>query len=971
MQTNRIPSSGFGNTIDRSRLLNFTFDGCKLTGYSGDTVASALLANDIHLVGRSIKFHRPRGILSCGVEEPSAIVRCTTPGFNPVPNLKATEVLLSEGLTVESQNSWPTRNFDVFELLSVGSRFLQAGFYYKTFLWPHFGWHRFYEKVIRKFAGLGRIRTEIPGTGGYPTNVDQRNKFCQILVIGSGPAGMNAALVCARKGASVLLVEQDPDFGGSLLWRKQTISGVTTDQWISEALDELSQYPHVTQLSRTQAFGHYDHGKVLAYQSGESPDSGIFWKIRAERILLASGAIERPLVFPNNDRPGIILAGAVRKYLNRFAVRPGKRAFVAVADEAEKEATISDCAAANIEIAASLESGQQIINASGRRRVKSVSVKTADNKIINHNCDLVCVSGGWTPTVHLAAHMHGHLQFDEEVRTFIAPEQSGPLLSLGASRGLFELESILMDSECQAQKAMNQIGLSSQHTNKVTAKIEDLTSRPDLPACSNHRAFVDFQNDVTAADLVQTVNEGYRDVELVKRYTATGMGTDQGKTSWSNAIDQIALETGEPLGILAHTTFRPPYSPIPFSGIAAARIGEQMKPIRRTPTHQVFEQIGCVFQKSGDWLYSQYFPRTDETLEQAVTREVQAVRTGVGFVDMSTLGKFEVKGRDAEKFLSRLYCNNVSGLPIGKIRYGLMLREDGIVFDDGIVARLGDDHYIVTATTANSHAVWLWLTKLAQIQWPTLDVALTNVSEHWASIAIAGLRSREILGRLSPGIDTSQFHFPFASVREGILQREVPCRIFSVSYSGELCFEVNFPAGYTYSFVEQLLDIGDDFGITPYGVETLDILRIEKGHLAVGREIDGRTTPRDLGLAKLVSKNKDFIGRALLSRPGLQCDDRLQLVGLTAADGVSEIPEGGVLAESSLSKLAHQKVNGYLTAVVFSPTVGKSIALALLHGGHRRFGEELWAVSPVTGVSTKVKVGTTCFYDVAGERFNA
>lgn len=861
---------------------------------------------------------------------------------------------------------------DVIKLADQpSSRFLQAGFYYKTFLWPHFGWHRFYEKVIRNFAGPGRIRTEIPGTGGYPTNIDRQNKFCQILVIGSGPAGINAALVCARKGAGVLLVEQEPEFAGSLLWRKQTISGVTTDQWISETLDELSQYPHVTQLSRTQAFGHYDHGKVLTYQSGESPDSGIFWKIRAERILLASGAIERPLVFPNNDRPGIMLAGAVGKYLNRFAVRPGKRAFVAVADEAEKEATISDCAAANIEIAACLESGQQIINAGGRRRVKSVSVKTADNKIINHNCDLVCVSGGWTPTVHLAAHMHGHLQFNEKVRTFIAPEQSGPLLSLGASRGLFELESILMDSECRAQKAMNQIGLPSQHTNKATAKIEDLTRRPDLPECGEHRAFVDFQNDVTAADLVQTVNEGYRDIELVKRYTAKGMGTDQGKSSWSNAIDQIAAETGEPPGNPAHTTFRPPYSPIPFSGIAAARIGEQMKPIRRTPTHQMFEQMGCVFQKSGDWLYSQYFPRTDETLEQAVTREVQAVRASVGFVDLPTLGKFEVKGRDAEKFLSRLYCNNVSGLPVGKIRYGLMLREDGIVFDDGIVARLGDDHYFVTATTANSHAVWLWLTKLTQIQWPTLDVALTNVGEHWASIAIAGPRSREVLGRLSPAIDTSQLHFPFASVREGILQREVPCRIFSASYSGELCFEVNIPAGYTYSFVEQLLDIGDDFGITPYGVETLDILRIEKGHLAVGREIDGRTTPRDLGLAKLVSQNKDFIGRALLSRPGLQCDDRLQLVGLTSADGVSEIPEGGVLAESSLSKPARQKVNGYLTAVVFSPTVGKSIALAQLHGGHRRVGEELWVVSPVAGVSTKVKVGTTCFYDVAGDRFNA
>ncbi len=971
MQTNRIQASGFGNAIDRSRPLTFTFDGRKLTGYSGDTVASALLANDIHLVGRSIKFHRPRGILSCGVEEPSAIVRCTAPGLNPVPNLKTTELLLSEGLIVESQNNWPTRNFDVFGLLSFGPRFLQAGFYYKTFLWPHFGWHRFYEKVIRNFAGLGRIRTEVPGTGGYPTNMDQRNKFCQILVIGSGPAGMNAALVCARKGARVVLVEQEPTFGGSLLWRKQSIGNVTADRWISDAVDELSRYPHVTQLPRTQAFGHYDHGMVLAYQSGDSPDSGIFWKIHAERILLASGAIERPLVFPNNDRPGIMLAGAVRKYLNRYAVRPGRRAFIAVADEEEREATISDCVVANIEIAACLEPGQQIVDAGGRRRVRTVAVKMTDNKVISHYCDLVCASGGWTPTVHLAAHMHGTLQFDSKVQTIVAPKQSGPLLSAGASRGIFDFDSILTDSECQAQKAMTQIGLSSEHPDNQTPKVENLTDCPDLPAGNNYRAFVDFQNDVTAADLAQTVSEGYRDIELVKRYTATGMGTDQGKTSWANAIGQVAAATGEPPSQLAHTTFRPPYSPIPFAGIAAARTGEQMKPIRRTPTHRVFEQMGCVFQKSGDWLYSRYFPRTDETLEQAVIREVQAVRTGVGFVDMSTLGKFEVRGRDAEKFLSRVYCNNVSGLPIGKIRYGLMLREDGIVFDDGVVARLGDEHYIITATTANSHAVWLWLTKLAQIQWPALDVTLMNVSENWASIAITGPRSREILGRLGLDIDSSQLHFPFASVREGSLQGDAPCRIFSVSYSGELCFEVNIPAGFTSSFVGRLLEIGADFGITPYGLEALDVLRIEKGHLTVGREIDGRTTPGDLGLAKMVSNNKDFIGRALLRRPGLQCNDRLQLVGLTAADGVSEIPIGGVLAESSLKQSSRQEVNGYLTAAVFSPTVGKSIALALLRNGHRRDGEELWAVSPVAGASTKVKVGTTCFYDASGDRFNA
>ena len=970
MQTNRILSSEFGSAIDRSQPLTFMFDGRRLTGFAGDTVASALLANNIHLVARSIKFHRPRGILSCGVEEPSAILECTAPGINPVPNLKATEVLLSEGLTVKSQNNWPSRNFDAFELLSFGSRFLQAGFYYKTFLWPRFGWHRWYEKIIRNFAGAGRIHIKFPGADVHSTDMDQRYKYCQILIIGSGPAGINAALTCARKGIHIVLVEQETNFGGSLLWRTGFVGSIGADQWISEALDELRQCPHVTLLSHTLAFGHYDHGMVFAYQSGELAESGIFWKIRSERILLASGAIERPLVFPNNDRPGIMLAGAVRKYLNRYAVRPGQRAFVAVADEEEKEATVSDCVAAGIEVTACLESGQQIVDVGGRRRVRSVAVKTTENKIIGHACDLVCVSGGWTPTVHLAAHMHSKLPLDEKAQTFTAPKQSGPLLALGASRGVYDLDLILKDSEFQAQKAMFQIGIPNARADNEPVNIEHFPVCPGWSEGKNHRAFVDLQNDVTTADLAQTVKEGYRDIELVKRYTVTGMGTDQGKTSWVNAIHQISAATGESPAKIGHTTFRPPYSPIPFAGIAGARLGKHMKPVRRTPLHRVFEQMGCVFQNSGDWLYSQYFPRFDETLEQAVKREVRAVRTGVGFVDMSTLGKFEVRGRDAEMFLSRLYCNNVSGLPVGKIRYGLMLREDGIVFDDGTVTRLGDEHFVVTATTANSDAVWLWMTKLAQIQWTDLDVTATNVSEHWATIAIAGPKSREILRKLSPDIDAGRLDFPFASVRQGVLQRDVPCRIYSVSYSGELCFEVNIPAGYACSFVEQLMEIGDDFGIMPYGLEALDVLRIEKGHLTVGREIDGRTTPHDLGLGKMISNDKDFIGRSLLNRPGLQCDDRLQLVGLTAADETSVIPAGGVLAESSLSQLSRQEVDGHLTAAVCSPTLDMSIALALLRNGHRRHGEELWVVSPVAGVSTKVKVGPTCFYDVAGDRLN-
>ncbi len=971
MQTNRIDSPNFGYSIDAARTLKFSFDGRQLSGFAGDTVASALLANDIHLVARSIKFHRPRGILSCGLEEPSALVECTKPGSASIPNLKATEVPLSEGLIVRSQNNWPSRNFDVLGALSLGSRFLKAGFYYKTFMWPQWGWHRVYERIIRRFAGIGRIKTTTSPTDGQNTREDQRNKFCEILIIGSGPAGLNAALTCARQGLNVVLIEQDSSLGGSLLWRKSKINDVPTDRWLLETLKNLKQYPNLTVLTRTLAFGHHDHGLVLAYQSSTTNETGIFWKVRAQRILLASGAIERPLVFPNNDRPGIMLASAVRAYLNRYAVKPGQRAFIAITDDQEKQELSENLTEAGIEIVGSLESGQQIIDTSGRQRIRSISIKTPDNLIIQHRCDLVCISGGWTPVAHLAAHVQGGLPVDKTALSPAAGKQQGPLLALGGTRGVFELAAVLQDSESQAIEAMLQLGVSVEHAKNPEVVVENSIIDTPISATGNGPAFIDFQNDVTRADLIQALDEGYRDIELVKRYTTTGMGTDQGKTSWVNSIAEIAALTGSSPAELGHTTFRPPYSPVSFAGLAGARTGQHLSPIRRTPLHRSLEKLGCVFQTSGEWLYSRYFPQKDETLEQAVEREVKAVRTGVGFIDMSTLGKFEVKGRDAETFLSRLYCNSVADMPVGKVRYGLMLREDGIVFDDGTVARLGIEHYVVTATTANVGAVWRWMTRLAQIQWADLEVILTNVSERWAAIAIAGPKSRELLSKLDLGIKADKTSFPFASVQEGVLHEQEKCRVYAVSYSGEMCFEVNIPAGYAGRFVKRLLDVGAEFGITPYGLETLDVLRIEKGHLSVGREIDGRTTPHDLGLEKLVSKNKDFLGRTSLGRPGLHSNQRLQLVGLVAVDKTQEIPPGGVIVEESYTKKPQQSISGWLTAAIYSPTLEMWIALALLRNGRNRHGEQLWVASPIADLSTQVRVGGSCFYDIQGTGLHA
>ncbi|MYD77581.1 MAG: FAD-binding protein [Gammaproteobacteria bacterium] len=968
MQINRISSSEFGNAIDRSKPLEFTFDDQKLTGFAGDTVASALLANNIHLVGRSIKFHRPRGILSSGIEEPSAIIECSTPGDGPVPNLKATEVLLSEGLVVKSQNNWPSRKFDAFGVLSYSSQLLTAGFYYKTFLWPNWGWHRIYEKVIRKFAGLGRVQTN--GSGTFAATADKRHKYCQILIIGSGPAGLSAALTCSRKGIRVVLFEQEPNFGGSLLWRKGFVGEVSANQWISETVEELNQSPNVELFSHTMVFGHYDHGLTLAYQKGSIDDPDILWKIRADRILLASGSIERPLTFPNNDRPGIMLAGAIRKYINCYAVRPGIKAFVAIADEAERDAAVADCCAAGIEVVECLKPDQEIVNVHGRHRVKAVSIKGSNRKTVRYTCDLMCVSGGWIPAVHLAAHIQGKLSVDENSQVPTPPDQCGPLLSVGASRGIFDLNSILKDGQYQAHQAMSQIGVNEENTESQPAVIEPVSLPASIQPVSGHNAFVDLQNDVTYDDLTQTVAEGYHDIELVKRYTATGMGTDQGKTSWVNASQCIAAAIGESPKALGHTTFRPPYSPVPFSAIAGARIDDFMKPIRRTPLHKALKKLNCVFQTSGDWLYPRYFPQENETLEQAVNREVRAVRSSVGFVDMSTLGKFEIKGPDAEAFLSRLYCSNVAAIPVGKVRYGLMLREDGILFDDGTIARLGDHHYVVTATTANSEAVWRWMTRLAQTQWSELNVTLANVSEHWATIAIAGPRSRDVLSKFNFDFETSRREFPFASIREGVIDIDVPCRVYSVSYSGELSFEINIPAGYANSFIDRLFDIGQEFDLIPYGLETLDVLRIEKGHISVGREIDGRTTPYDLGLGKMVSVNKDFIGRSLLNRPSLKSTERMQLVGLTATNQRSSISPGGVLAAQPYSKGTRQDVIGHLTASIYSPTFDRWIALGLLRNGKHRHDDSIWVVSPIAGQSTEVKVCSTNFYDETGERLN-
>ena len=958
MQHQRL---GSGGIIDREQTVSFTFNGRRLKGYDGDSLASALLANNINLVARSIKYHRPRGILAAGLEEPCALLSCRDSMGVFVPNLKATEVHLREGLEARSQNCWPSVSLDIGGLLQRVSTLLSAGFYYKTFMWPPTWWHRVYEKLIRHAAGHGRA-TKQPDAKHY----DKRNAHCDLLIVGSGPAGLAAAQTAADAGISVILLEQDRILGGSTLWEQSPIQSSAADLWRDNAIESLQQHDNIHIMLNTLAFGQYDHGQVMAIERYAHGVDSVFWRIRTQRILLACGAVQQPLVFANNDRPGIMLAAAVRQYLYRYAVAPGNRAFLAIVDLVELELTREALEYAGVKIVGTLQNGERILNTRGRHRLSAVECIDLQGNRRTLGCDLLCVSAGWNPNAQLIAQLGNSLDYDAAANAQLPPAQVGVTLTSGACRGIGSVDDCVTDGHQQAQRAIDQIkGEASTQTEPP-----DTAKQVSGPVYHDRtdNAFIDLQNDVTRSDLEQAAQEGYGHVELTKRYTTLGMGTDQGKTSWINAIREMGRITDTNATTIGHTTFRPPYSPVSIGALVGAEINQHLAPVRQTPFHRDFANAGCVFQTSGNWLYARFFPRTDETMEQAIQREVAAVRTGVGCVDMSTLGKVDIKGKDAAEFLDRVYCNNLDTLEPGRLKYALMLREDGILFDDGTVAQLGDSHYLATMTTANAAIVWRWMNKLLQLQWPELDVQLTSVSDHWASLAIAGPESRKLLARLNPDFDIARERFPFASVREGLLEGQFPCRVFSVSFSGELSYEINVPAGFASTLYQRVMQRGSELGITPYGLEALDILRIEKGHLSIGTEIDGRTTPADLGLGKMVSDRKSFIGSSLLKRPALNSDGRLQLVGLTAADGQSAIPPAAHLCDQPWQPGETLPIQGKLTAAVSSPTLGSSIALALLLNGHQRLNEKLWAVSPLLQQSVEVIVDTSCFVDPEGNR---
>jgi sarcosine oxidase, subunit alpha len=1006
-----------GGRIDRSRPLTFTFDGVRYGGLAGDTLASALLANGVHLMGRSFKYHRPRGVLAAGAEEPNALVGVRRDAARYTPNVRATQLELYQGLEAESQNRWPSLAFDLGAINDLIAPFIPAGFYYKTFMWPPGAWKSLYEPRIRAAAGLGTAPREAD-----PDRYAARYAHCDVLVVGAGPAGLAAAAAAASAGARVVLCDEQSEFGGALLSQDpQTpahIEGRPALEWLTRTLAALAANSRVTLLPRTTAFGYFPHNLVslnqrltdhLPSSPADSPRERQ-WQVRAREVVLATGAIERPLVFPGNDRPGIMLAGAARTFLNRYGVRPGTRAVLVTAtDDAYTVAlelqqadiyvaTIADVrgddgAAAARARAAGIPvlTGATVLGTSGRRRVRSIQLAQLEGgepiTTSLQPCDLVLMSAGYTPSVHLYSQSRGKLRWDEGLQAFLPGIPAERVRSAGACRGEFALEASLADGVAAGSAAAREAtdparrGVcpagSAHRADATTAATAATQGAPGArgvngllprPRGVRGRAFVDWQNDVTTRDLALATREGFHSIEHVKRYTTTGMATDQGKTSNLNALGVISRALGKPIPQVGLTTFRMPYTPVSFGSFAGPARGELFDPVRTTPMHGWARAHGAVFEDVGLWKRARYFPRGVEDMHAAVARECRAVRSACGLFDASTLGKVEVVGPDAVTFMNRLYVNAWDTLAVGRARYGVLLRDDGFVYDDGVVARLAPDRFHVTTTTGGAARVLAMMEDYLQTEWSELAVWLTSTTEQWAVIAVQGPSARQALAGLVD-IDISAAALPHMGVAAGHICG-VPMRLFRVSFTGELGFEVNVPADFGAAVWEAVRAAGQAHAITPYGTETMHVLRAEKGYIIVGQDTDGTVTPDDAGLSWAIGRNKpDFVGKRSLQRAAMQSADRRQLVGLLSADPERVLEEGSqVLARADAS--VPVRPLGHVTSSYHSAALGRSIAMALVAGGRGRMGQTLYVPLEAGGVAP-VQVGSPVFYDPKGARLNA
>jgi heterotetrameric sarcosine oxidase alpha subunit len=979
-----------GGLIDRSNIAHFSFDGKPMQGFSGDTLASALMANGVRLVGRSFKYHRPRGIFSAGPEEPNALVELRG-GSRREPNTKATTVELFYGLDAASQNRWPSLSFDIHAVNQLASSMLVAGFYYKTFMWPAAFWEKVYEPAIRRSAGLGRLSGE-----DDPDMYEKAYAFCDLLVIGAGPAGLAAALSAGRAGLRVIVAEGDFVLGGRLNSETHEIDGAPGSVWAMKAEEELTALPSVRIMRRTSVFGVYDgeYGAIehvadhLPVPPAHTPRQRL-WKIVAREAILATGAVERSIVFGGNDRPGVMLASAMRTYVNRFAVAPGRHVAVFTTSD-DGWRTGYDLRNAGVSVKCIVDArptvasevlalagniprflGGRVLEARGGRALRSIEVidNAGDRK--SFAVDGLAVSGGWNPDIALSTHLGSSPVWSDAKAAFLASELPTGMAVAGAAAGNWTLAESLNDGTVLGTNAAVRAGRRPREISRFrTSEEYHLAKAFWHVASSRGKAFVDLQNDVTEKDIALAAQEGFRSVEHLKRYTTLGMATDQGRTSNVNGLALMAELTGRTVAETGTTRARPPHIPVAIGAFAGRHTGRHFKPTRLTAGHGWAAGQGATFVEAGQWLRAQWFTKAGETdWLQSVTREVRAVRSAVGICDVSTLGKIALMGPDVGLFLDRIYVNTFSTLAVGKVRYGVMLREDGFVMDDGTTARLAPDHWMLTTTTANAGKVMQHLEFCHQVLWPELDVQMVSVTEHWAQYAVAGPRSRDLLERLlGDAADLSNEAFPYLACGE-VRLGPIPLRLFRISFSGELAYEVAVPAGYGEALAISLAKAGEEFGVTLYGTEALAVMRIEKGHVA-GNELNGHTTANDLGLGRMMSTKKDYIGCVMAARPALVDRARPSLVGLKPLDPSARLRSGAHFVPLGVSARPETD-EGYVTSTAFSPLLGHWIGLGLLANGPQRMGERIRAYDPVRSSDVEVEVVSPVFVDPKGERLRA